>query len=99
MRWDMFCHAPALISSVICRVVALRLLWTMRATRLSPLSFTSLLRPELILALEVFELNCHSRNTRDIVARENPKSVAVFEMVAPALLAPTIIPLSEYIRF
>ncbi|GBN30516.1 hypothetical protein AVEN_118089-1 [Araneus ventricosus] len=46
VRWDMLCDAPTLNSAVICRIVALLLLRTMRATRLSPLSFTSFFQPE-----------------------------------------------------
>lgn len=34
VRWDMLCDAPAFISFVICRVVALLLPWTVLDTRL-----------------------------------------------------------------
>lgn len=42
LRWDMPCDAPALISVLTCHAIALLLQWTMSATHLSSVPFTSL---------------------------------------------------------
>lgn len=88
---DILCDTPAPASAVICRVVAFEQFRTIRTTRLSPLSFTSLFSTWMALIAWSFS-QLTASNHPSALELENPKRAVVSETLTQVLLAATRIP-------